>query len=252
MQLESRVNSTIANQFIEEISIIIAAQDLTPTMMSLDFLKFSGIIPKNWELSQQPSLSPSYAQLNFKNGINIIAQPRTITFSESLNQKKLEDIETPQAAVKYIDKLPHAEYIGFNFSPKMLLPFPNDPDAARRYIAGTLLGNGSWKEIGKAPVQAGVNLVYQLDRSQLTIGISEVKLQQPQQATMFAILFSGSFNYNLNDKSNVTTIDKLIQCIKFWQSDLQNFREIITDKFLANRDGLGSSAETTVFAIDPL
>jgi hypothetical protein len=66
MQLESRIDSTIANQFIEEISIIIAAQDLTPTMMSLDFLKFSGIIPKDWELSQQPTLSPNYSQLNFR------------------------------------------------------------------------------------------------------------------------------------------------------------------------------------------
>jgi hypothetical protein len=67
---------------------------------------------------------------------------------------------------------------------------------------------------------------------------------------MFAILFSGSFNYNLN--SNTTTIDRLVQCIKLWQSDLQNFREIVTDEFLANRDGLGSSAEATVFAIDTL
>jgi hypothetical protein len=254
MKLESRVNSTIASRFIEEISIIIAAQDLTPTMMSQDFLKFSGIIPKDWELSQQPTLTPNYAQLNFKNGINIIAQPSTITFSESLNQKKVEEIQIPQVALKYVEKLPHAEYMGLSFSPKLLLPFPNDPDAARRYITGTLLGNGDWKKIGKAPLQAGVNLVFQLERAQLTMGISEARLQQPQQPSMFSILFSGNFNYNINtEKSNQTKIERLLQAINFWQKDLQDFREIVTEKFLAAQSGLGQMpTETTVFAIDTL
>jgi hypothetical protein len=136
----------------------------------------------------------------------------------------------------------------------MLLPFPKDPDAARKYIVGTLLGTGNWKEIGKASVQAGINLIYQLEHCQLTIGISEARLQQPQQPIMLAILFAGSFNYNLNSgKNNEPKIDKLLQGINFWQSDIKNFRKIITDKFLADNSGLGQmSTETTVFAIDTL
>jgi hypothetical protein len=50
------VNSPSATQFMEEISLTIAAQDLAPSMMSQDFLKFSGIVPQDWELSQQPIL----------------------------------------------------------------------------------------------------------------------------------------------------------------------------------------------------
>ena len=87
--LESEVDTAATTQFIEEISIIIAAQNLTPTMMSQDFLKFSGIIPKEWELAQQPVLNPNFAQLNFKNGLSMVAQPRSITLSESLNQKPM-------------------------------------------------------------------------------------------------------------------------------------------------------------------
>ncbi|MEO1004362.1 MAG: hypothetical protein AAFW67_00655, partial [Cyanobacteria bacterium J06638_38] len=84
LDMASAVNSLPKTQFIEEIALIIAAQDLTPTMMSPDFLKFSGIVPQEWELAQDPVLNPNFAQLNFTNGIGISAKPRTITISESL------------------------------------------------------------------------------------------------------------------------------------------------------------------------
>lgn len=218
---------------IEEIGIVIAAQDLTPTMMSQDFLKFSGIIPKDWELSQQPILNPGAAQLNYTNGVSIAAQPRTITFSEALNNKKLEDIVISEVALKYLEKLPHAEYLGMSLSPKMLVPFPQNPEAVRKYITGRLLGSGSWKTIGKAPVQAGINLMYLLDNCQLTINISEARLQQAQTASMAAILFSGNFNYNISqDIPEEARINQLKQALSFWQTDMVNFRDIVINKFL--------------------
>ena len=86
--LEAKQETSISVKAIEEIALTIAAKDLTPTMMSQDFLKMSGIVPQDWELSQQPVLNPNYAQLSFKNGININAQPNSVTFTESLAQKK--------------------------------------------------------------------------------------------------------------------------------------------------------------------
>ena len=233
---------------IEEISITIAARDLTPTMMSQDFLKFSGIVPKDWELSQQPILNPTTAQLNYTNGVSIAAQPRTITLSEGLNQKTLENVVISEVAIKYIEKLPHAEYIGMSFSPKILVPFPQNPEIARKYITERLLASGSWKTIGKAPVQAGINLMYLLDHCQLTINIAEARLQQPQQAPMIAILFSGSFNYNIEPKISATAkVDRLKQGLSFWQQDLKNFRDIVTNKFLTVPPSEDTTLRESVF-----
>ena len=246
----SVIDSTSATEFIEEISIIIAAQDLTPTMMSQDFLKFSGIVPKDWELAQQPVLNPNFAQLNFKNGVNLTAQPRIITISESLSGKNLENISISQIASKYIEKLPHAEYMGLSFSPKILVPFPNSPESVRQYITGTLLGSGSWKEIGKFPVQAGINLMYLLDKCQLTMNISEASLQQPEKQPITALLFSGSFNYNINSgDSQEEKVTQLTKFLSYWQTDLEAFREMINDKFLTSgKGGWGQSiGETTLF-----
>ena len=250
LNVASATNSSNQTQYIEEVSIIIAAQDLTPTMMSQDFLKFSGIIPKEWELSQQPVLNPNYAQLNFKNGININAQPRTITISESLGSKKLEDLNLATVASKYIEKLPHAEYMGLSCSPKILIPFPTAPESVRQYITGTLLGYGSWKKIGRAPVQAGVNLMYLLDRCQLTMNISEAKLQNSQNQSMAAILFSGNFNYNINPQNQKSDyLTQIKQFLDNWQTDFEEFRTIVNQKFLeTNNQQLGQSlGETSLF-----
>jgi hypothetical protein len=230
----SPLSNTVELSTIEEIGIVIAAQDLTPTMMSQDFLIFSGIIPKEWELSEQPLLTPAAAQLHYTNGVSIAAQPRMITFSEALNDKQAEDIVIPKIAIKYIEKLPHADYLGISFSPKMLLPFPQNPGAVRQYIADRLLGAGTWKNIGKVPVQAGINLMYLLDHCQLTINVAEARLQQAQQNPIAALLFSGSFNYNISP--NLMTEAKLSQIkegLSFWQNDLNGFRDLIINKFLA-------------------
>ena len=233
---------------IDEISIIIAAQDLTPTMMSEDFLKFSGIVPKDWELSQPPTLNPGAAQLNYANGVSVTAQPRTINFSEALNNKKLEDVAIAEVVTKYIDKLPHAEYLGMSFSPKMLVPFPQNPQVVRQYITGRLLGSGSWKNIGQAPVQAGINLMYLLENCQLTINVAEARLQQANKTPVAAILFSGNFNYNLApDISSEAKIDGLKKGLSFWQSDFLNFRDIVFNKFLSVSEDREKPQEDSVF-----
>jgi hypothetical protein len=230
----SPLSNTIEINAIEEIGIVIAAQDLTPTMMSQDFLVFSGIVPRDWELSEQPILNPGAAQLHYTNGVSIAAQPRTITFSEALNDKQAENIVIPEIAIKYIEKLPHADYLGISFSPKMLLPFPQNPGAVRQYIADRLLGVGTWKNIGKVPVQAGINLMYLLDHCQLTINVGEARLQQAQQNPMAALLFSGSFNYNISPNlMSEAKLGQLKEGLSFWQSDLNGFRDLVINKFLA-------------------
>ncbi|MEM6613277.1 MAG: hypothetical protein AAF652_13675 [Cyanobacteria bacterium P01_C01_bin.72] len=228
------VDSPSKTQFLEEISLIVAAQDLTPTMMSQDFLKFSGVIPQEWEIAQQPVLSPNFAQLNFTNGVGINAQPRSITVSESLKNKKVKDIQIHQVVEKYLAKLPHAEYMGLSFSPKILLPFPDAPQAVRQYITDGLLASGAWKRIGKAPVQAGINLMYHLGRCQMTISISEAKLQKPQETPLVAILFSGNFNYSvsLGPDESASRMTQMASFLAHWRTDLEEFRDIVNQKFL--------------------
>ena len=74
---------------IQEIGIIITAKKLNVGILSVDFLKTSGIIPQDWELQNKPVKAPNAVQLAFKNGVNLVAQPGKIFFSETLAKKAI-------------------------------------------------------------------------------------------------------------------------------------------------------------------
>ncbi|WLT39347.1 hypothetical protein NON20_07295 [Synechocystis sp. B12] len=65
---------TLPNEILE-ISISIAVKELDPTLVNEQFLKFSGIVPNEWELNQQPVVSKAGSQLVFKNGLSIVPNP---------------------------------------------------------------------------------------------------------------------------------------------------------------------------------
>jgi hypothetical protein len=217
---------------IEELAIGISAANLNPTMLREDVLKFSGIIPNDWTLAKQPVMNPNFAQVTFQNGISVVAQPRVVTFLEAIGSKEMSEMQMPMVARKYVEKLPNAQYQGLSISPKIVVPFPGAQDSARQYITQTLLSAGAWQDFGKAPIQAGINILYELDECQLNLSINEAKLQMPDQSTVAGILFSGSFNYNIASDSEEERLAKLQQNIDKWQSDLAIFREIINERFL--------------------
>lgn len=231
-------NSLAQTKDIQELAIAISAKNLTPTMLSEDFLKFSGIVPSEWEASKQPVLTPNLAQITFQNGVNIVAQPRSINFMEGIGNKKAEEIEIPKIARQYVEKLPNAEYQSLSISPKSLVPLPGSQDAARKYITGILLAPGSWQEIGKAPMQAAINLLYELEGCQLTLNINEAKLQLAEGKALPGLLFSGSFNYNISGNTPPERMQGLTRSLDRWQSDWKVFREIVHEKFLGQQQSV--------------
>ena len=245
--LQPSVESAPSIKFIEELAIIITAKNLTPTIMSQDFLKFSGIVPQTWKLDQQPVLSPNLAQLDFQNGISIVAQPGNLTISESFRDKTINEAYLAHIASQYIEKLPHAEYQGFSLNPKIIVPIPDNPAAIKDYFTQSLLNQGSWQDIGRGLIQANINLLYQLERCQLSVSISQATLQAPQQLPLFAVLFSGNFNYNIAASDQQQTKNRLLQAIQFWQNDFKTFREIVSQKFLEQSSLLQPVPESMIF-----
>jgi len=224
---------------IQELAIIIAAPNLNPTLLTPDFLLGSGCISANWKLARQPVLSPQVAQISFANGINIVAQPGSITFSESLPNKDTMDensqeIKISAMANKYTSILGNLDYQAVAINPRSFVTFPSeDPQAARDYIINTLFASQEWLEAGTKPIKASVNLAYTLENRQLNLTIAEAKLQQEGKAAQSAVLFSGNFPYEITGDTAEERQQQLSQFINNWGKDLETYREIINGKFLS-------------------
>lgn len=216
---------------IQEFAIAVAAKRHNPTILTPDFLKYSGIVPGDWELAQQPILTNSGAQVVFQNGVRIIAQVNQILFAEAANTKSIDDLQVSEVAKKYVEKLPNVEYQAISINPRGIVTFHQEGEP-HRFIFERLLAPGSWCEYGKAPVNAAIQFGYSLERSQLSIAINEAKLNLPENLSVPVLLFSAGFNYSITQENKGEQLQQIQECLSDWQNVIKTFKEIVNEKFL--------------------
>lgn len=215
---------------ISEIAVSIVAKNLNPAVLNPDFLKYTGIIPADWELANQPVYNNNLVQLIYKNGVGIIVQPNRLNVLEMIGPKTPVEIQVGAVASQLIEKLSQIEYQAVGINPKGFVGFASAEDAYQ-YICGKFLSPGSWQEFGGSKVNASLQLSYPLKRGVLNLAINQVNVQSGEQVTP-AILFSGNLNYPLLGNTITEKIQDLQQVIGNWQNDVKTFQELLVEKFL--------------------
>ena len=216
---------------IQDLSIVLTAPHHNPTLLNPDFLTGTGIIPTDWELARPPVISTQGSQIAFKNGVTFLAQPGTITFSQSFAEATPETLDIPTIARKYAATLANLDYQAVSINPKQFVPFEHHPDGARLYITDTLLAPGPWKQISEQPMRASINLVYPLKGRELRVAIAEAQLQRSDDEPVGTVLFAGSFAYSIEGDSPAERLKKLQAAIGNWQADLKTFQKLLSAKF---------------------
>ncbi|OUL33997.1 hypothetical protein [Nostoc sp. 106C] len=220
------------NLITQEFGIIIAAKNHKPTILNPEFLKYSGIVPTEWELARQPISTQNVAQVTFTNGVTIIAEPTRVIFIEAIEEKAIAEIAVADIAKKYVQTLPNVEYEAVGINPRSYITFDQQQDAARLYLASTLLNGGAWQEVGTKPMRATLNLAYTLERCPFYLTVNEAALRNPDETTTPIVLFNGSFSYEVTQENPTERLINLHQIINNWQADLTIYQEIISAKFL--------------------
>jgi hypothetical protein len=235
---------------VQEFGVIVAIEDHKPAFGNPDFYKYSGIVPESWELARQPIVTQSLTQVVYTNGFSIIGEPNRVIFVESLEGKEVKDITVAAIAERYVKMLPNAKYQGLGVNPRGYVGFDGaDKDAARKFMSEGLFAPGTWQEAGTEPMRSTVNLVYTYDRAPLYLTINEAALRNPDESTTPIVLFSGSFSYEVSGESSEEKLNNLIKVMGNWQTDLQEFSDLINHKFLGVSQEAASSVPD-VFTIN--
>ncbi|MEG4294660.1 hypothetical protein Q5692_38560 [Microcoleus sp. C2C3] len=120
-----------------------------------------------------------------------------------------------------------------SINPRSFITFEaGDENAAREFITSTLLSKGTWADVGKASVKAAVNLVYSLEQGELNLSVAEAMLQLQDADPTPAVLFSGSFQYEIAGELEGEKLQHLYKLLENWQPDLEAYREIVNERFL--------------------
>ena len=74
--------------------------------------------------------------------------------------------------------------------------------------------------------------MYSLERGELNLSVAEALLQLQDAEPTPAILFSGSFQYEIAGELEGEKLQHLYKLLDNWQPDLEAYREIVNKQFL--------------------
>jgi hypothetical protein len=234
----------IGNFQVQELLIAIAVRQQNPSIVTADFLKYTGIVPSDWELARPPVLTNTAAQVVYQNGVSIVAEVNRVIFAEAIANKEASDVQIGAIAHKYIQTVKQVNYQGVGINLRGLAPYEPKNLSARNYTFSKLLQVGAWQDFGSAPAEASVRLVYKLDETRLYLDINEAQLQYPDQTTKPAILFSANFNRAITQEEPAAKLAAIGAEIDKWQTDVETLKELVNSKFLDNQSYSINTATT--------
>jgi hypothetical protein len=223
-------------KIIHELAIVFAVQDSIPQSLHLDFLKYNGVVPADWQLAQPPIRNQQINRLIFQNDVHIVSQAHSLTLVQPIVLSHPEQLQVPELAQRYIKSLGEdaQNYLAIGISPKSLVLVNPVAKSQAGHVVETLLKPSDWQYKGDRPAQATVNLLYPLDRCQFKMTLEDVKHQMPDRTEVPAVLVSGNFHYPLSEEGDRSK--QLSASLDHWKKDLRTYLEIVNQRFL---DGKG-------------
>jgi hypothetical protein len=220
---------------LQELAIVIAVREIDPTLVTPEFLKYSQIIPTEWEVAGQPARSFQGSQVTFKNGVTVIAQPQRISFAELVGDRSPTELEIPKLAEKLVAVLPNLSFVGVGINMRGYLDFGTDRHRLREFMFQNLLAPGAWQQLGNEPVQAGINLGYTFDERRLNLSINEATIQTAEGQVNSIALFAGNFDYDIASTiAPAAHTQRINRIITNWQRDFELYQEVVSKFTIAD------------------
>jgi hypothetical protein len=216
---------------LQELLIVVAADTFSPALINHEFLRFSGVLPEDWELSTQPIYSPEMVQLSFNTGVVLTVQPTRIILAESLATNALGDLKIPQIAQKLIQALPNLQYQAIGFNPTG--HYEPESGETSSFFHETLMNQGPWFNVAEGRPKMTLNFSYQLERCPLNLTVTEAGLRTEAETIQSVVVFSGNFNYLVGGTTAPERQTLILENLQHWQADVQHYEEIINQHFLS-------------------
>jgi hypothetical protein len=218
----------------QEVAIVIAMTSQNPSLLSEDFLKYSGVVPSDWQLARQPVYNQQVAQLVFENGFSIALQADRVMFLEALGDKEPSQAVIGEIASKYVEALKLADYQAFGVNFRSYISHGTDTTAATDFVNNQVLSPRNWQSITQKPVRATVNFNYELGSGKmLNLSINEASIQFPEQEAEAIVLFSANFNKDLKEIATEERTAIIQDLSNNWSKDLALLEQLVTENFLS-------------------
>lgn len=131
---------------LDSVSVVIVAREHNPAIVSEEFLKKNGIVPRDWEtVDNQPVFTtPAYSVVSFKNGVLWDVNPTICTISERVEGGFKDSYLTRESAKKFVETLPHVPYLAVGINWHIFFEFKTR-EKLLAWVKGHFLKEGGWQ-----------------------------------------------------------------------------------------------------------
>lgn len=183
----------------------------------------NGIISKDDLLQEDPVTTPVFAQVVYKNGLTVRADPERVIFVQSTPEASLGRILCPTMAERYSQAVPHVPYRAVGINPKFHV---NLADADGACVAHTLDDRGSWLSYKDSEPEIQLKAIYSFSARTITMDVLGAKRRHPDGQPLPGLLFQGNVHRDLEQAGSQRRIDALVSIIRNWESDVLDCRTL--------------------------
>lgn len=202
-----------------EATVVLVGNANNPTILNQDFLTLNGIVDSQDELQEPVIVTPAFAQISYRGGLRVTADPQRIVFSQSGDSLLEGDVRVPAMALAYVRCVPHVRYqaIGLNFT----VHGCTDAEIAPSVFEQVTDHPRRWMFCGREPT-VQFKAIYGLEDCQLSVEVSD--LDGFKRATRF----HGNFHRQLEPDIHPTArISRIKGTVDAWDSDLRRMRDFV-------------------------
>ncbi len=109
---------------LHEIEIVLSNLNTIPGRINPDFLRHNQIVDPEWILQRPVILQPDHSRIQYGNGLSFSATEESVTISQSLDGRTLNEIVCPEVVEKYLRISPgEFPYMEIEINPSSYIEF---------------------------------------------------------------------------------------------------------------------------------
>lgn len=198
-------------------SIVGLVKNHNPSILNPDFLEMHKIVPKEWERGNPPISIPTFAQVEYKNGVTIFAEPNKIQITDILSEdpkaSKIQEI-----IGKYLRFMPTVSCtsVGMNFL--SVIDMENDEKSVE-YLKELFLKKDPWENPKYLANDVGFQFIYTINDVKLLVDIkhgSVITNINNVPSTNKGIILSANFEKSITGQSAEGVVSFLEKVPTYW------------------------------------
>ena len=207
-----------------ELSVVLIAENIDPSMINPDFLRHNGIVDSKLQTEQPPVSTVVFSQVVFEGGLEVVAQPDRFLFMQR-GEALTEDIAIPDIVMRFLERVPHPAYKAVGINLASVRPLG---DRLAGGVASALIEGGKWMAFEGVSPEVFLKAVYPCEGRQITMDVQDTKKRESDGSESHGLLFAVNVHRNITETDQGQRSARLMSILSGWEGDLSDFKNLVT------------------------